>query len=78
MRLIILFHSNRLNFGKIRTEKRTLYGVLLLMMWQSSWRLAGDYPSQHNVREENSCPRGVADVTLSSLRFSNTSESSYF
>ena len=63
-------YSNRLNFGKIRTEENALWSfaphdVAVIL------RLAGGLPESVQCSGGEFLSSGVADVTLSSLRFSN-------
>lgn len=63
-------YSNRLNFGKVRTEENALWSfaphdVAVIL------RLAGRLPESVQCSGGEFLPSGLADVTLSSLRFSD-------
>lgn len=65
---ILYLYSNRLNFGRVRTEENALWSfaphdIALLL------RLIGDMPEEVSVRGAAHLSDGVADVSLMGLRF---------
>jgi UDP-2-acetamido-3-amino-2,3-dideoxy-glucuronate N-acetyltransferase len=68
---ILYLYSNRLNFGRVRTEENALWSfaphdVALLL------RLMGEAPEEVAVRGAVALNDGVADTSLMSLRFSKS------
>ena len=70
-------YSNRLNFGKIRTEEDVLWSfaphdVAVIL------RLFGKSPSKVSASGGSYLTKGIADVTVSNLSFSNKSHAHIF
>ena len=70
-------YSNRLNFGKVRTEEDALWSfaphdVAVIL------RLMGKSPIEVSAAGGSYLTKGLADVTVSNLRFSNESRAHVF
>jgi len=70
-------YSNRLNFGKVRTEENALWSfaphdVAVIL------RLMGQAPVEVSATGGSFLTKGLADVTVSNLRFSNDSRAHVF
>lgn len=70
-------YSNRLNFGKVRTEENALWSfaphdVAVIL------RLMGQSPIEISATGGSYLTKGLADVTVSNLRFSNESRAHIF
>ena len=70
-------YSNRLNFGKVRTEENALWSfaphdVAVIL------RLFGESPIEVSATGGSYLTKGLADVTVSNLRFSNESRAHIF
>ena len=70
-------YSNRLNFGKVRTEENALWSfaphdVAVIL------RLLGQSPSEVSASGGAYLNKGIADVTVSNLRFSDDSRAHIF
>ena len=70
-------YSNRLNFGKVRTEENALWSfaphdVAVIL------RLMGESPIEASATGGSYLTAGLADVTVSNLRFSNESRAHIF
>jgi UDP-2-acetamido-3-amino-2,3-dideoxy-glucuronate N-acetyltransferase len=70
-------YSNRLNFGKVRTEENALWSfaphdVAVIL------RLFGESPIEVSATGGSYLTEGLADVTVSNLRFSNESRAHIF
>ena len=70
-------YSNRLNFGKVRTEENALWSfaphdVAIIL------RLIGQAPVEVSASGGSYLTNGIADTTLSSLRFANESRAHIF
>ena len=70
-------YSNRLNFGKVRTEENALWSfaphdVAVIL------RLLGQSPSQVSASGGSYLSKGIADVTVSNLHFSDNSRAHIF
>lgn len=70
-------YSNRLNFGKVRTEENALWSfaphdVAVIL------RLLGQSPTQVSATGGSYLTSGLADTTVSNLRFSNESRAHIF
>ena len=75
--IINYIYSNRLNFGKIRTEENALWSfaphdVAVIL------RLFGQSPDTVSASGGSYLTPGIADVTISSLRFKNDSRAHIF
>jgi len=70
-------YSNRLNFGKVRTEENALWSfaphdVAVIL------RLMGESPIEASATGGSYLTEGLADVTVSNLRFANESRAHIF
>jgi predicted dehydrogenase len=70
-------YSNRLNFGKVRTEENALWSfaphdVAVIL------RLMGQAPVEVSACGGSYVTNGIADITLSNLRFENESRAHIF
>lgn len=70
-------YSNRLNFGKVRTEENALWSfaphdVAVIL------RLIGDFPQEISATGGSYLTEGLADVTVSNLLFPNDSRAHIF
>ena len=70
-------YSNRLNFGKVRTEENALWSfaphdVAVIL------RLLGQSPIQVSASGGSYLTKGIADVTVSNLRFADNSRAHIF
>ena len=70
-------YSNRLNFGKVRTEENALWSfaphdVAVIL------RLLGQSPIEVSASGGAYLTKGIADVTVSNLRFSDDSRAHIF
>ena len=70
-------YSNRLNFGKVRTEENALWSfaphdVAVIL------RLIGAFPHEISATGGNYLTEGLADVTVSNLRFPDESRAHIF
>ena len=70
-------YSNRLNFGKVRTEENALWSfaphdVAVIL------RLMGQAPLEVSACGGSYLTNGIADTTLSNLRFENESRAHIF